>query len=91
MNCDQNRLQGDQKKQCCQESNHQLQPGQADLHLLVGSWKLGGIVYVFIWLERSNDPPEDYPGLQTYTFIIRNSYPINVFHLSFNFLCLVLP
>ncbi len=56
------------------ESKHQLWPGPADLHLLVGSWKLGkgGIAYVYVWLDRSYDPPEGCPGQQAYTFVIRN-------------------
>jgi hypothetical protein len=32
------------------------------------------------------DPPEGRPGQDAYTFVIR----INVFHLSYNFLCQVL-
>ncbi len=32
------------------ESKHQLRPGPADLHLLVGSWRLGGIAYVYVWM-----------------------------------------
>ncbi len=47
------------------ESKHQLQPGSADLHLFAGSWKLGGIAYVYIWLET----PEGHPGQQAYTFV----------------------
>ncbi len=53
------------------ERKYQLQPRPADLHLLVGSWKLGGIVYVYVWLERSYDPPECHPVQQAYTFVIR--------------------
>ena len=43
----------------------------ADLHLLVGSWKMGGIAYVYDWQERSYDPPECHPWQQAYTFLIR--------------------
>ncbi len=55
--------------------------GPADLHLLVGSWKPGGIgytqiqaiflqLYVYVWLEHSYDPPEGHDGQQTYTSVI---------------------
>ncbi len=33
----------------------------ADLYLLVGSWKMGGIAYVYDWQERSYDPPRMLP------------------------------
>ncbi len=61
--------------------------GPADLHLFVGSWKMGGIAYVYDLQERFYDPPECHPGQQAYT---SDSYPVDVFHLSFNFLCLLL-
>ncbi len=66
----------------------QLQPGPADLHLLVGRWRQGGGGIAYVWLERSYDPPEGRPWTGCRHFC--NSYPIHVFHLSFNFLCLVL-
>jgi hypothetical protein len=48
----------------------------------------GGIAYIYVWLERYYDPPEGRPWTGCIHFY--DSYPINVFHLSFNFLCLVL-
>ncbi len=44
--------------------------GPADFHLLVGSWRLGVISYVCVWLERSYDPPGGHPGLHAYTSVI---------------------
>ncbi len=38
--------------------------------------------------ELQADPPEGHPGQHAYTF--HDSYPIDVSHLSFNFLCLLL-
>ncbi len=49
---------------------HPLRLGPADLYFLVGSWKLGWTAYVYVWLERSYDPPECHPGQQAYTFVI---------------------
>ncbi len=49
------------------ESKHQLRLRLVDLHFLVGSWKLGEIAYVHVWLERSYDPPEGHPGQQANT------------------------
>jgi hypothetical protein len=57
------------------ESKHQLRPGPADLHLLMGSW-------------RPYDPPEGHPGLAGIHF--RDSNAVDVSHLSFNFICLLL-
>jgi hypothetical protein len=62
----------------------------ADLHLLVGSWRLRGIAYIYVWLESSYDPPECHPGQWTACVNFPDSYPIDVSHLSFNFLCLLL-
>jgi len=45
------------------ESKHHLRPDLANLHLLVGSWSLWGIAFVYVWLERS--------GQKVYTFLIR--------------------
>ncbi len=53
------------------ESKHQLRPGPADLNLSVGSWRLGGIAYVYFWLERSYETPEGHPGQHAYIFVIR--------------------
>ncbi len=50
------------------ESKHQLRPGPVDLHLLVGSWRVGGIPYVNVWLESYYDPPEGHPGQHAYTY-----------------------
>jgi hypothetical protein len=53
------------------ESKHKLRPGPADLHSLAGSWRLGEIAYVYVWLECSYDPPECNPGQLAYIFLIR--------------------
>ncbi len=52
------------------ESKYKLRPGPADLHLLVGSWNLRWIAYIYVWLESSYDPPEGHPGQLAYTFLI---------------------
>jgi hypothetical protein len=46
--------------------------------------------YVYVCLERSYDPPEGHPRQQAYIFVIRKLLSIDVSHLSFNFLCLLL-
>ncbi len=53
------------------ESKYKLRPGPADLHFLMGSWSLRGIVYIYVWLESSYDPQECHPGQLVYTFLIR--------------------
>jgi hypothetical protein len=68
------------------ESKHQLQPGPADFQLLVGRCRLGGIAYVYVWLECSYDPTEGHPGQHEYTFLIGIQ---STSHLSFNFVCLL--
>ncbi len=39
------------------ESKYKLRPGPADVHLLVRSWSLWGIAYIYVWLESSYDLP----------------------------------
>ncbi len=51
-----------------------------------GSVGRGGLVYSMILWE--GDAPEGHPGQPAYTCML--SYSIVVFHLSFNFLCLLL-
>jgi hypothetical protein len=53
------------------ESKQKLQLGPADLHLLVGSWRLWSITYIYVWLKSSYDPPECHLGQLAYTFLIR--------------------
>jgi hypothetical protein len=60
------------------ESKHQLRPGPADLHLLVGSCRLEGIAFVY-----------DRLSMRTLLHFC-DLYPIDISHLSFNFLCLLL-
>ncbi len=38
------------------ESKYNLRPGPADLHLLVESWSLQGIAYIYVWLEALMTP-----------------------------------
>jgi hypothetical protein len=70
------------------ERKHQLRPGPADLQLLVGRCRLGGysiclyLTGVLLW------PPRRPPWTACVHF--RDSDPINVSHLRFNFLCLLL-
>ncbi len=45
-------------------------------------------VYVFVWLECSNDPPRRPPWTACVHFC--DSYPIDVLHLNFNILCMLL-
>jgi hypothetical protein len=53
------------------ESKQKLRLGPADLHLLVGSWRLRGIAYIYVWLKSSYEPPECRLGQLAYAFLIR--------------------
>jgi hypothetical protein len=45
------------------DSKHKLLHSPADLHLLVVSWRLRGIAYIYVWLES-------HPGQLAYTFLL---------------------
>ncbi len=88
MNCDQNRLQGDQQKQCRQESKHQLQPWPGRSSFISGELKGRGDIICFYLTGALLCPPQKTTLDRKVHF--RDQYTIDVFHLSFNFLCLVL-
>ncbi len=69
------------------ESKFQLWPGPTDLQFTVENWKLGGWhMLMFDWSALMT------PRRQPWTEIVHfgDSYPIDVSHLSINFLCLPL-
>ncbi len=65
------------------ESKYKLRPGPADLHLLVGSWSLEYSLYLCLTGELLLSPRRP-PWTACVHF--PDSYPVDVFHLSFNFL-----
>ncbi len=71
------------------ESKHQLQPGPADLQLLVGRCRLGDSIPGMFMSDWSFLMTPQKATLAACVHF-RYSYPIDVSHLSFNFLCLLL-